>query len=265
MKISGGTFSLRGAIDIHCEASDLKIIKNAQISHLKAIVLKWPGGSDSAEAAKYINELTNSTTRFFGGVVLDNAVGGLNPFAVRNSAKKGGIFVWLPVQDAMHHRCWNQIETFNAITVIDENGEILPQVRFVLEEIAENKMVLGTGHLSAAEVKAVVDAACEYEIKKIVLNHPLLIGTNDDELEKILRPGVYIEHCYVPNHPKYFDVNLIIKSIKRFGIDNSLIGDFGLYQNDANIADALICFGMSQSEVDKLSIEMPSKILDSFL
>lgn len=263
MVIKPNLFPLKGVVDIHNEATDFNTILAAVDAGLKAVVLKWPGGGDSTIAAKFANSYFGKKTKFFGGVVLDNAVGGLNPYAVNSCAKNGGKFVWLPVQDAKHHRFWGGTDDHDAVLVIDSNGDLLPEVYEILQVVADNKMILGTGHLSGHEVNEIVKVASQYEISKIILNHPLLLGTNDDYLEKIIRPGVYIEHCYVPNHPKYFDVKLIIDSINRFGFEHSLIGDFGTYFDDPNIADALVAFGMSYADVRKLTLDTPLKIMEN--
>lgn len=265
MQTKNQTFSLENAIDIHCEFADLISIQNAINVPLKYIILKWPGGPDLTLTASLINKLTNTKTKFFGGIVLDNSVGGLNIHAVQNCAKTGGVFVWLPVKDAKHHRLRNDLELSNSLEIIDNNGDVLPEVKDILEVISENKLNLGTGHISGREILALVKEAENYSIPYIVLNHPLLIGTGDEMLTEIMRPGILIEHCYVPNHPQYFDVNLIINSIKRFGIENSLIGDFGNYDGLPNICDLLLEFGLDIDTVRKLSTDQPFKLLKRFL
>jgi hypothetical protein len=195
-------------------------------------------------------------------VVLDRAVGGLNAAAVEACASAGGIFVWLPVKDALTHRLRNDISTDGAVHVVDADGQLLPEMLAVLESVARHNLILGTGHLGPTEVAAVVPAALRHGIRRVLLNHPLLLGFSMDDLPRLASPGVFFEHCYTPDHPKPFDVGLIAEAVRAIGPDQSLIGDFGLYGVQPNIADALIAWGMPPATVRLLASDTPAKLLE---
>jgi hypothetical protein len=258
-----GSFPLKGAIDIHSEASSVEFLRLACAEQLRAVVLKWPGGADSAPAAVFANNSGNGVTKFFGGVCLDRAVGGMNPAAVECSASAGGMFAWMPTVDAIHHRRINHLSEEGAVHVLDSKGRVLPEAKEVLKAVAERGLVLGTGHLSAPEVEALVETAVEVGVKRVVLNHPLLLGFDVECLRRItgLSGGVFIEHCYVPDHPKPFDVGLITAAIESIGAEQSLIADFGMYGKDSNIADALVAYGMPLEQVRHLAINRPATVL----
>ena len=70
----------------------------------------------------------------FGGLVLNNSVGGLNPAAVKASAEIGGKFVWFPtISYSKMEIDWVKIEE-------------------ILQVVAENDMVIGTGHMKPSDI-----------------------------------------------------------------------------------------------------------------
>lgn len=57
--------------------------------------------------------------------------------------------------------------------------------------VAENDMVLATGHLKPSQIFQVLDIAQEYNLKKILINHPLtkVVGANLDEQKEMGKYG----------------------------------------------------------------------------
>ena len=109
----------------------------------------------------------------FGGVVLNAAVGGINPDAVQWMWRMQGSFgrvVWFPTFDADHH-----VKHFKdgpeGIKVLGSDGNVLPAVREVLKICAQQKLVVCTGHLSPAESLAVARAAREAGCDRVVITH----------------------------------------------------------------------------------------------
>ena len=91
--------------------------------------------------------------KVFGGIVLNSAVGGINPDAVNWMWRMQGGFgrvVWFPTFDADNH-----VKHFKdapeGIKVLGADGGVLPAVREVLKICAERKLVVHTGHLSPSE------------------------------------------------------------------------------------------------------------------
>jgi len=260
--VTAGLFSLRDATDIHCEAPSLEFLRLARSASLRNVVIKWPGGADSAPVAEIANAKGEGATVFWGGVVLDRAAGAMSCAAVEASAARRGRFVWMPTVDALHHRRINGQSERGAVHLLDERGRLLPDVHKVLESAGMCGLVVGTGHISPEEAELVVDCAHQHGVRKIVVNHPLLLGFSLDDVKRIVRyPGVFIEHCYVPDHPKPFDVGRIINAIDVVGPRQSLIADFGAFGEQANIADALIGRGIASEVVHRLAVENPAQVL----
>jgi hypothetical protein len=258
-----GLFPLRGAVDIHAETATVAVARRAVELGLAHVVLKWPGSPDSSLTAVAFNDFFGgSATRFSGGVCLDLPVGGLNPRAVDVCAKSGGRFVWMPTVDARLHRERNGPEGRPTVAILDERGVLSPAAERVLDRVAFHGLILGTGHLDCAEVTQIVPAARARGIKHVVLNHPLLLDFSLADLESICKGGgVHIEHCYVPDHEKYFDVGRIVECIDRLEPECNLIADYGDYGIQANIADALIAYGVERGVVERMACDLPASLL----
>lgn len=120
---------------------------------------------------KWAEEHNKKKVELFGGVVLNHAVGGLNPEAVISVYRLGGKYVWLPSLDANHHRrvvgqCEGQ-----GIDLIDENDNVVPKMKEILELMANTDLVLGVGHQSTKERLLVVKEAVKMGVKRIEVNH----------------------------------------------------------------------------------------------
>jgi len=116
----------------------------------------------------------------YGGVALNQHVGGLNPAAVAAALAAGGRVVWLPTADAhtqhaagLPRLCHVEPRAGRhtyALPPVEESTE--PAVRTILAMIAEADAVLATGHVSTAEAAWVVAAARTAGVTRILLTHP---------------------------------------------------------------------------------------------
>jgi hypothetical protein len=137
----------------------------------------------------------------FGGIVLNNAVGGINPAAVewmhRMSGGRGKV-VWLPTFDSDKH-IKTLVDPKRSGIVVAPNGVVTPQVDEVLRIIARENLVLATGHIHAAEVVAVVKRARELGVKNILITHGLtnIPGLSIEQAKQVVQMGAYIEYCYL--------------------------------------------------------------------
>src|ERR687893_2396954 len=103
---------LIGAIDPHVHSGPsiaarsldhLELAREASKAGFAAVVTKdhdYSGVMTAALIAKHFPELT---TKVYSGIVLNNVVGGLNPYAVEHTAAMGGKIVWLPTLTAANH------------------------------------------------------------------------------------------------------------------------------------------------------------------
>jgi microsomal dipeptidase-like Zn-dependent dipeptidase len=204
----GGGNPVEGAIDFHVHSapdafarnmSDIDVAKLAAARGMGGIVLKnhlTATADRAALVAQVVPEI-----EVFGGVVLNNAVGGLNPAAVDAMAGMSGgrgKVVWLPTRDAQHN-----IDTFGqgeGIRVA-ENGEVTPEMAAVLERIKEHDLVLQTGHVSPEETLAVIRKAKEMGIERIAVTHAMakVPGLSIEQMKQAAADGAYLELVFL-NH-----------------------------------------------------------------
>src|ERR687887_1231345 len=135
--------------------------------------------ASTAERAQVVAEAVPGVT-VLGAITLNRSVGGLNPLAVEIAAREGARVVWFPTVSSVNEQdevlaadpegkvpVWVRFElslreaglACEAVPVVDERGELLPEAHEVLEVVARHQMVLCTGHLSRDEIFALVDGA----------------------------------------------------------------------------------------------------------
>ena len=174
--------SLAGVIDIHAhvgpETSMLNFkrafdaIEAAQIAHIygmRGIVLK-EHNTETASWAYLVSQVVPNV-EVYGGIVLNKAVGGINPVAVESMAlTRGnrGRVVYMPTVDAAVR---NPPGSPRAVPV-SRNGKLLPEVLDVLKVVAKYDLGLSTGHVSAEEALMVIRAAKDAGVKKMYVQHP---------------------------------------------------------------------------------------------
>lgn len=198
-----------GAIDVHVHggpeayvarvADELELAIEACENGMGAIVFKCHSAPSSRSAKivqNYINHWAESHNKqkidIFGGVVLNYAVGGLNPEAVEVNYRLGGKYVWLPTMDS-NYKLYSEIGTPGRIETLDESGFIVPKLKEILDLIAQTDMVLCITHQCTKERFAIIDAAKKIGVKRIELAHPdKLDRLSIEEMKMIAGKGVYI-------------------------------------------------------------------------
>lgn len=241
------TISLEGTCDLHIHSApdiverigtDIEIAEKARAAGMKAIVYKCVLESTVSRAwhtMKAVPEI-----QVFGGVVLDNHVGGINPAAVEPALLMGGKVVWLPTYHALgHQEAFGAIGSFGyveartrpytlaPITILDDDKKIKEEVMIILEMCQEADAILATGHISAAETLMLARAAKEKGFKKLVVNHPFfkVPKMNIDMIGELVKLGAYMEFCAnelcpIPESARLSDY---VDCISRYGADNFIL------------------------------------------
>ena len=75
---------------------------------MAAIVTKDHDYSGVMTAALITKHYPELTTKVYSSIVLNNVVGGLNPYAVEHTAAMGGKIVWLPTLAAEQPLRWEK-------------------------------------------------------------------------------------------------------------------------------------------------------------
>ena len=212
---------LTGAIDMHCHcgpciyAKDFDEIETARMMRAagyRGVLLKQH--LLGANRVEYVRQAVPGL-EIYGGIALNHYTGGLNPFAVGACIIFGGKEVKFPNIHAAHH-----IEVFGTptyahipfsggaalearlakmvegITILDEEGEILPVVLEILSLIADADIGVETGHLSPIESKTLIRAAKEAGVKKVWQTHGnwrKLYNYTMDDFAEIADAGAFVE------------------------------------------------------------------------
>jgi hypothetical protein len=143
---------------------------------------------------QWAEEHNKKKIELFGGVVLNYAVGGLNPDAVIATYRLDGKYIWLPNLDSNHHRNVVNQGVGQGIDLIDENDNVVPKAKEVLELIAEGDMVLGVGHQSTRERLMVVREAVKLGVQRIEVTHVnfSITRTTPEQCKMFADLGAYI-------------------------------------------------------------------------
>jgi uncharacterized protein DUF6282 len=287
----GPLVDMEGAVDLHCHpfpdlfprlADDFDIVRAARDAGLKAILLKCHHESTVSRA--YLVQRVIPGIRVFGGIVLNYYVGGINAAAVEASLRLGGKEVWMPTVDAGYHaevhggtggydsQAGGRSQA-EGIWVADKEGKLRPEVKEVLELVAQYGAILGTSHLAPREIVALVREARSVGVEKIVITHPYFRVPNIDldTLEEVARMGAMPEFGYCTVSPawQYAAPEKIAASVDRIGASRCLlVSDTGQRHNPLP-SEALRIFaqtifekGVPIDQVTQMITDNPANLLD---
>jgi hypothetical protein len=219
-----------------------------------------------------------------GAITLNRAVGGMNPVAVEIAARAGARLVWFPTVDSVNQRTsraqappgakpplWAALqEELSAdgidpppVAVVDDDGAVRQDVLDVLRLIAKHDLVLATGHLSAAEILAVVRAAAQTGVRRIVVTHPEFTSQRltAQQQEELAALGAYLERCFTTPYTGKVTWELMVENIRRVGPRHSVLAsDLGQPGNPpvedglALMAEHLLKAGISEDDVHRMAV-----------
>lgn len=272
--------SLAGAIDLHIHSDPdimprsmdgLEVASLAKKMDMRGIVLK--NHFEPTASLAFLARKQNPEIEVFGGIALNLAVGGINPAAVERMVRvKGGYgrIVWMPTFDSE-----NQVRRTGSgkpYVSVARGGSLLAEVIKVLSLVAENDLVLATGHSSPAEALLLIREARKLGIKTIIATHPIAdpVFMNTLELKEAAGLGAYIEFtCLELAGPKMaVTAREHAAAIQAVGIEHCfLASDLGQAVNPpppegfaafiANLAGE----GLSEHDLEILTKQNPAKIL----
>jgi hypothetical protein len=207
---------LKGAIDPHVHSGPsiaargldhVELLQQASQAGFAAVVTKdhdYSGVMTAALIKKHFPELK---TKIYSSIVLNNVVGGFNPYAVEHTAALGGKIVWLPTLAAENHLRWqaqakwthpassDRMRPVTGIPVLNADRSVRDDVREVLDIVARNDMVLASGHLHVSETWIVFEEAQRRGVKRLVLTHPEdIVDASLNDVKGIAAMGAFVEH-----------------------------------------------------------------------
>lgn len=281
-----------GAIDLHVHPGPdpmrerrldaLDIAYQARQAGMRAVVIKSHHYC-TAPVASIVNQVVTDFS-LVGSLVLNRDVGGLSQEVVEIAICAGSKIIWMPTissvidtrrikEESQYPLCGTRTSLNEAISLIDEDGKLVPEMTPILEMIKRGDVLLATGHISVPEIYAVVEASKSRQIK-VLITHPLttIVGSplTVEQQKELVNQGAYIEHCFNACLPPEVMVSpgTIVDHIRAVGIDHCVLStDLGQYYNPIPaegfrmmLANMLMS-GLSETELEILTKINPAKLL----
>lgn len=288
--MNGTLIDVSGAVDLHCHpfpdlfprlADDVAVVQSAGDKGMRAVMIKCHHESSVSRA--YLVQKQFPDLRVFGGIVLNYAVGGINPVAAEAALRLGGKEVWMPTVDAAHHAEVHggtgaydvQASGQSAragISVTDADGNLRPETLEVLDLVGQHDAILGTCHLAPREITMLVEEARRRGVQKILVTHPFFKVPNLDlaTLQHLVTLGAMPEFGYCTVSPmwNYATLRKVAEAIQAIGAERCvLVSDAGQRHNPMP-AEALRLFaqglfesGVPEGDVYTMIQKNPSELL----
>jgi hypothetical protein len=277
---------ISGSIDMHmhpgpdafkCRVDALEAANQAKQAGMKAIVLKnhsYP----TAPVAMMVNQLVPDFT-VFGSVCLDYEMGGLNVHAVEYSARAGARVVWMPTFSSA-----NSISKMRDLglplegdgySILDDKGQLVPEIHRILAVVKQYNMVLASGHMSPAEAFALEKEARRLGINKFVVTHPLdheffSEAFSKRDLVLLAKNGAFIEFTLIALLSWEFrhDPAEMVDVIKTVGAEHCIMStDLGQIWNPRPVEGlrmfivTLVKYGVTEDEINLMTKINPARLL----
>ena len=287
---------LKGSVDLHVHPAPSPLprrvdaVEAAQAAEsigMRAIVVKSHHHSTVTDVLALGRDLNGLPVKVYGGIALNSAVGGLNPYAVDLALKLGGRIVWFPTigspQHIAHHAAHPDLKfpklavhvrEERPIDVLDENGELRPEVHDIIGLIKEHDAILASGHMAPDRILAVFEAAHAAGVRRLLVNHPnFVVEATHEQGRRFVELGAVIEHslCMYDDRSSFYnwDIDVLLGWIGAVGADRSTLGsDLGQMKNPlpseafTNIVGQLLDAGLSEADVEAMVRRNPARLLD---
>ena len=285
--------SLEGAIDMHIHSApevfgrigdSLEIAKRCEAAGMRAVVFK--AHHEGTMTRAYFNNQQLQNLTVFGGLVLNDFVGGINPTAARVALDQGAKIIWAPTMHSKHHE-----ETFGrgtygikrqtvegtiykpGIVVLDEQGKLSPDLLDILAMVKGKDAIFGTAHFAPREIETIVDQHASQ--MKILINHPFFLPRMPVEwFVKQAEKGAYLEVCANICQPMAFQqgsgmtVMQAAELIHGAGTGQCVISTdagqpYSPWPDDELRAfmNCLFDVGFSETEIHHMMVSNPAKLL----
>ena len=222
----------------------------------------------------------------YGGIVLNESVGGMNLRAVKTALDYGRCKeIWLPSLDAKHQR--QAMGAQGGISVTEGADELTKEMKDILDMMAEyngnskgERVALSTCHVSNEEKAAVLRYVKKRKMDvKVLLDHVTQEMTilNPDEAKEMIDLGGYLEFAECSCVPWAGMQDWIIAFDYSFALIKELIKEKGPEQlvliTDAGqpgnnpvpgwkmFIKTLLAQGVSESEINVMAKEVPAKLI----
>ena len=249
---------LEGAVDAHVHAGP-SLFPRLMDAHETALAVRKAGMRGvvikhhhvpTMERAYFVNKAVPEV-EVVGGVTLNYAAGGLNPFAVDAALRLGGRIVWMPSADARNHvRHFGELGNYGSrldydkpkiyegkqgITVLDDDGNLVPPVHEILDLVSDTDAAIATSHLDLDESRALVSEARRRKIKTLVTHVAFVTASLSVEDQRwMAEKGALLELCYSSLSPAWRCAHIddVAAAIREVGPEHYVLAsDLGQVHN----------------------------------
>jgi hypothetical protein len=250
---------LQGAVDIHIHhgpdlyariQDPIELATEAKAAGMRGICIKrhnFPTSGLAALTCKVVPDVD-----VFGSIACNHQVGGVNPLAVEAALKYGARQVWLPTIDSANHsRVTGAVGQHGrgltikgglsayalrqpAIELLDGDGKTSPELKEVVQQIADADVILNLGHISFAEMIVVAKQAKSQGAERIVCDHPFFLRLTLEQTIEIADLGVFINYTVGELLPRWWRASIadFAEAIRKVGIARCVVSsDCGQLHN----------------------------------
>ena len=250
---------LQGAVDIHIHhGPDLyariqdpfELANEAKSAGMRAICIKrhnFPTSEIAALTRKVVPDFD-----IFGSIACNHQVGGVNPIAVEAALKYGARQLWLPTIDSANHsRVTGAVGQHGrgltikggisayalrqpAIELLDSEGKTSPELKEVVQLVADADIILNLGHTSFAEMVTVAKQAKAQGVRRIVCDHPFFLKLTVDQTIELANLGAFINYTVGELLPRWWRASIseFSGAIRKVGVERCVISsDCGQLHN----------------------------------
>jgi hypothetical protein len=290
---------LEGSYDLHVhtgpDVNERKLDDLDMAERIQKIGMKGFGIKShyfcTAERARLVKKLYPNLNPI-GAIALNYPTGGINPMAVEMAARDGAKIVWMPTFDAANELefllnqnnygelpPWAKVQlelaqqgkTQAGITIL-ENGELSKKTLEVVDLIAQNDLILATGHLGKQEIYALVAAAKDHGVKKVVVTHPTFSSVNlsKQEQKELAEQGAIMEQCFGVITPHYgIDWDGLYETIRFVGAEHCILSSDLGQTNNPYPDEGMITFvtnlatnGFTREEIKRMTVENTTSLVE---
>jgi hypothetical protein len=289
--------TLEGAYDIHVHAAPelfarigdcVDFATAARDAGMAGMVFK--AHHECTVTRSYYTSLMVEGIDLYGGIALNQFVGGINPTAVGAALHQGAKIIWGPTMHADHHvECLGKGTygvghmtlapelAWPGITVRGEDGQLLEEMREIIGMAKRFDATIATGHLGEDDIRALV-LACEEEQVRCLLTHVYFLDKNEEFLLQMARHAALfevsasvafpLEHFLLRNHGGGMQLEAVARLVEAVGADSVVISsDCGQIHNSTPVEalrsflNAVKAVGVTENDVYTMIRDTPRKVL----
>lgn len=283
---------LRGAIDMHCHSGPsvmprrldhIEALEEAASVGMRALLFKDHFYSVTPVVELLKDRYAHLGVEMVSGVPLNDTCGGLNPYAVDHGLKLGARLIWMPTFSAANHMRHNYrghrlvtsqpMLPAKMLTVLDEDGKLKDEVKFILDQIAEADAVLSGGHLHISEIFKLFEEAKARGVQRRLCQHPTYtIDATLADIRDLTSAGAFVEHSlcmYIEGSRfQHWTGDELREVIEAGGVGQTILGsDLGQVKNPTPVTGfraviaLCISLGFSDDQIRQLVGDNAARLL----